>query len=70
MNVGCNCLGIAATSRVPSKGYNKLMPPVFPKDPPVTPISEQQHDRQLEKLISYLAVTPDCITKVQLALPH
>lgn len=64
MNTGCNCFGIAASSRVPRKGYNKLVPPVFPKDPPISSRPDQEQERQLQSLIAYLAATPNCISKV------
>ena len=64
MNVGCNCLGLASSSRVPQKTYNKLVPPVFPKDPPISDTSERDQERQLQTLVSYLAANPSSIAKV------
>ena len=64
MNTGCNCFGLAASSRVPRKTYNKLVPPVFPKDPPISSMPEHNQEKQLQSLIAYLAATPHCISKV------
>ncbi|KAK9832178.1 hypothetical protein WJX74_001843 [Apatococcus lobatus] len=64
MNTGCSCFGIAASSRIPRKTYNHLVPPVFPKDPPTSSMPDREQECQLQALIAYLAATPHCISKV------
>lgn len=55
MDCGCNCFGIAASSKRPVKRYNLLVPDIFPKQaPPFSNELDASTVRKLKKLHEYL----------------
>ena len=64
MDCGCNCFGIASSSRFPVKRYNLLVPDIFPKkNPDVSPKVEASTERKYKKLTEYVEKKPSPWTK-------
>ena len=69
MDCGCNCFGIASTSRFPVKRYNLLVPDIFPKkEPEVSERVDASTERKYKKLYEYIAKNPHRGPKVPLIL--
>ena len=65
MNCGCNCFGIAASSRRPVKRYNALVPDIFPRTAPAFSNSiDPAVERKFKKLCEYLEKNPHREPKV------
>ena len=68
MDTSINCFGLAASSRVPVKRYNLLVPDIFPKTPPASVDAlDPSTQRKIKKLSEYLENTPLRIPKVRRA---
>ena len=66
MDCGCNCFGIASSSRFPVKRYNLLVPDIFPKkNPDVSPKVEASTERKYKKLTEYVEKNPHRGPKVR-----
>ena len=66
MDCGCNCFGIAASSRKPVKRYNLLMPALFGKEaPPATGELDASANRRIKKVVEYCEKNPHRVPKVQ-----
>jgi len=69
MDCGCNCFGIASTSRFPVKRYNLLVPDIFPKkEPEVSERVDASTERKYKKLYEYIAKNPHRGPKVPLII--
>ena len=65
MDCGCNCLGIAASSRKPVKRYNLLMPALFgSKPPPASGELDASEHRRIKKVVEYCEKNPHRLPKV------
>ena len=65
MNIGCNCLGVAAASKRPVKRYNLLVPDVFPKKEPAFDTAvDAATERQYKRVFEYLEKMPSRVPKV------
>ena len=70
MDCGCNCFGIASSSRFPVKRYNLLVPDIFPKkQPEVSERVDASTERKYKKLYEYIAKNPHRGPKVPYVLP-
>lgn len=59
MDCGCNWFGIAATSKVPLKRYNILVPDIFPRKPPDFDAKfDAAIERKIKKLAEYVEKNP------------
>ena len=66
MDVGCNCVGMAAASRRPVKRYNLLVPDIWPKKQPAFEESvDATTERKFKKLVNYLEKTPERAPKAR-----
>jgi hypothetical protein len=65
MDCGCNCFGIAASSRKPVKRYNLLMPALFgSKPPPASGDLDASVLRRIKKVVEYCEKNPHRLPKV------
>lgn len=66
MDCSCNCCGIAASSKVPVKRYNVLVPDIFPRQPPDfnAPL-DSSIVRKIKKLVEYVDLNPHRTQKVR-----
>lgn len=69
MDCSCNCCGIAASSKVPVKRYNVLVPDIFPRQPPDfnAPL-DASIVRKIKKLVEYVDLNPHRTQKVRVML--
>lgn len=66
MDCGCNCFGIAASSKRPVKRYNLLVPEIFPKQAPTLQKKlDASTERKFKKLYEYLEKNPGRGPKVR-----
>ena len=66
MDCGCNCFGIAASSRKPVKRYNFLMPALFGSEsPPATGELDASATRRIKKVVEYCEKNPHRVPKVR-----
>ena len=66
MDCGCNCFGIAASSRKPVKRYNELMPALFSsKPPPANGELDASVNRRIKKVVEYCEKNPHRVPKVR-----
>jgi hypothetical protein len=69
LDYACNCCGIAATSVVPVKRYNDLVPDVFPKaEPPSDAPVDAATARKIKKLVEYVHKNPQRGPKASMGL--
>ena len=66
MDCGCNCFGIAASSRKPVKRYNLLMPALFGSEaPPASGELDASANRRIKKVVEYCEKNPHRVPKVR-----
>ena len=59
MDCNCSCFGVAASSKIPVKRYNLLVPDIFPpKSPPLTTTVDASTERKFKKLWEYVQPAP------------
>lgn len=55
MDCNCGCFGVAASSKIPVKRYNLLVPDIFPKkSPPLAATVDASTERKYKKLFEYV----------------
>jgi hypothetical protein len=66
MDCSCNCFGIAASSKVPVKRYNLLVPDIFPRQAPAFDEGlDASITRKIKKLVEYVELNPHRAPKVR-----
>ena len=66
MDCSCGCFGIAASSKIPVKRYNLLVPDIFPRHPPpLATTVDASTERKYKKLYEYVQKNPHRGSKVR-----